>query len=1409
MTWMRTETVLRYLKTSDLRSKFPFPSFRVVPFQIHRQLTPFPTFTAMQPIILQGRPAFSDFRLTALQNALNEANVAVASSLAKASEITHIDAVEVYFIESANVLDDQTTERAFALLAANHHFEREGGFFVTPRKGTISPWSSKATDIFQNCAIQGIARVERGIHFRLTSKDGIVLGIEDLGLAVLALHDRMTEAVYATDDVSDFFRHFEPSELRTVPLMAEGPAAFDKANIDWGLAMSPPEIDYLVKAYQKLSRDPTDAELVMFSQVNSEHCRHKIFNADWIVDGEKSELSLFSMIRNTHKLNPEGTLSAYSDNCGVIPGSPADWWEVDQKGATKTYRKTPSQLDILCKVETHNHPTAISPFPGAATGVGGEIRDEGATGIGGRPKAGISAFMVSNLEVPGYTQPWEKSIAEHPKRMASPLDIMLEGPIGGAAFGNEFGRPQLCGMFRTLQLEHNGQHRGYHKPIMVAGGMGNMKREHVDKKPIPPTALILQLGGPAMKIGLGGGAASSIGAGSQSEALDFDSVQRGNPEMERRCQQVIDGCIALGADNPMLSIHDIGAGGLSNGLPELVEATGGRFHLRNIHNEDSSMSPMEIWCNESQERYVMAVMPDRIADFTALCTRERCPVAIVGEATDDGQLVLEDSHFENNPIDMEMGVLLGKTPKMLKDCTRLVEDHAELDTSAIELADAVDRVLRFPAVASKNFLITIADRSITGMVARDQMVGPWQTPVADVAVTATSMDSTTGEAMALGERTPIAIINAAASGRISIGECLTNIASAYVGKIGNIKLSANWMVAAGEAGEDANLYDTVKAVGMELCPALGICIPVGKDSMSMRTSWKDSGGKEQKQVSPLSLMVTAFSSVVDVRKTATPDLKSTDSALLLLDLGQGQNRMGGSTLAQVYNQIGNATPDLDDPAKFVGFFNAVQELLAKDLILSYHDKGDGGLLATLAEMSIAGRKGMNVVLDKLAGGMTSASSATSSENGGQRSVVATSEPKHAALAALFSEELGAVIEIDKTKLAEVMTVLSKHGVSDISHLVGNTSSNQNLNITLNGESIYSESITTLNRAWSELSYHMQTKRDNPKCAQEEYDSLLDDTNGGILIKPTFDPDAPFVLPSDLRSESDSESGVTQSHSASDEPLKTTTPHSHSLHSGNRPKVAIFREQGINGQNEMAFAFDRAGFQSIDVHMTDLLGGTVDLADFAGLVACGGFSYGDVLGAGSGWARSILYNSEVKDMFQTFFERPDSFTLGVCNGCQMISQLKDIIPGAEHWPQFIRNRSEQFEARYANVEVMESPSIFFKGMEGSLLPIPVAHGEGRADFSATGDFEKCLTGDQITARYIDFNGEPTETYPANPNGSPAGATGFTTADGRATIMMPHPERLFRSVQMSYKPDDQFTGEAGPWLKMFQNARNYVG
>ena len=1328
----------------------------------------------MSPIIFQGQAAFSDFRLNSLLERFNKAASTSLSSQSTLSGISAIDAVQVYFLEVSAPLSATAVERTCTLLDARPDFLGKDGFFITPRKGTISPWSSKATDIFRNCGLDEIIRVERGIYMRLVDGKGHIQTIRELGPAAFELFDRMTEAVY--EDISDFFNHLEPAPLRSIPLMAEGPSALAKANIDWGLAMSEQEIDYLVAAYEKMGRDPTDAELVMFSQVNSEHCRHKIFNADWTVDGEKGDLSLFQMIRNTHRLNPDGVLVAYSDNSGVFSGFQGDWWEVDVSGSHNVYRKTPAQLDILCKVETHNHPTAISPFPGAATGVGGEIRDEGATGIGGRSKAGLSAFMVSHLEIPGYSMPWETFSGERPARLASPLEIMLEGPIGGAAFGNEFGRPQLCGMFRTLQLVHNDRHRGYHKPIMAAGGMGNLKREHVAKKDIMPAARIIQLGGPAMKIGLGGGAASSIGAGAQSEALDFDSVQRGNPEMQRRCQQVIDACIALGSENPIRSIHDIGAGGLSNGLPELVEATGGRFHLRNIHNEDSSMSPMEIWCNESQERYVLAIEPGRVDDFEALCARERCPFAIVGEATDDGRLLLEDSHFNNTPIDMEMAVLLGKTPKMHREVERLQEAHAEFDASAIQLGEAVQRILRFPAVANKNFLITIADRTITGMVVRDQLVGPWQTPVADVAVTSTTLQSYTGEAMAIGERTPLAILDALASGRIAIGECLTNLAAAYVGEISNVKLSANWMVAAGEPGEDANLYDTVKAVGMELCPSLGICIPVGKDSMSMRTNWKDSSGKEQKQVSPLSLLITGFSSVGDVRKTVTPDLKSTDSVLLLIDLGKGKNRLGGSALAQVYNQIGNQTPDLDDPKKFLGFFNAIQELIKEDLLLSYHDRSDGGLFVTLAEMAIAGRKGIEVLLDKLA------------KNSKDHSTVNVQRSTFDVLSILFAEELGAVVELDKSKLAEVMVICAKHNISDITHLIGTTTADKKLKVQLNNESIYTESITVLNRIWSELTYQMQAQRDNPDCAQEAYDTLLDEENNGLVVKPNFDLDA---VENFERRTSNAEHRTLSSG-----------------HSKNRPKVAILREQGINGHNEMAFAFDRAGFESIDVHMTDLFASRVNFDDFCGLVACGGFSYGDVLGAGSGWAKSILYNSQLKDMFTAFFERTDTFTLGVCNGCQMISQLKGIIPGADHWPQFKRNRSEQFEARFVNVEVLESPSIFFDGMAGSLLPVPVAHGEGRADFSQTGNLEKCLASKQVSMRYTDHNGNPTQTYPYNPNGSPDGVTAFTTTDGRATILMPHPERCFRAVQMSYRPVGTFTDETGPWMKLFQNARRYA-
>jgi len=1321
----------------------------------------------MKPILLQGSSAFSPFRLSELRNRLEQA-VPTLGTLA-------IDATEVYLLESEpGNPQPESQNRIQALLSASGDFETGPGFFVTPRKGTISPWSTKATDIFHNCGLEHIARVERGLHLRITDTNGDVLGLKELGPALLLLHDRMTEGVY--DDLSDFFAHPEPAPLRTVPLMAEGPEAFRRANVEWGLAMSPEEIDYLVDAYLKMERDPTDAELVMFSQVNSEHCRHKIFNADWVVDGRESSSSLFDMIRNTHKRHPDGTLVAYADNSGVLEGVSADWWEADPEG-DHAYRKTPTLLDILCKVETHNHPTAISPFPGAATGVGGEIRDEGATGIGGRSKAGLSAFMVSHLRLDDYPLPWERHIADHPARMASPLDIMIDGPIGGAAFGNEFGRPQLCGLFRTFELEHNGRHRGYHKPIMAAGGMGNLKREHVQKHDIPPTAKIIQLGGPAMKIGLGGGAASSIAAGDQSEDLDFDSVQRGNPEMQRRCQQVIDACIALGDQNPILSIHDIGAGGLSNGLPELVEATGGKFHLRAIHNEDRSMSPMEIWCNESQERYVLAVSADRIDAFDALCDRERCPFAVVGEATDDGRLVLEDSHFDNRPIDMEMGVLLGKTPKMRIEAERIQEPQTELDLSGIDLADAIDRVLRFPAVADKTFLITIADRSITGLVARDQMVGPWQTPVADVAVTATTMDTTTGEAMAIGERTPVAVLDAPAAGRLAIGECLTNLAAADIRDIGHVKLSANWMVAAGEPGEDANLFDTVKAVGMDLCPALGISIPVGKDSMSMRSSWTDADG-EHRQVSPLSLMVTGFSPVGDVRRTLTPDLKQTGSRILLLDLGQGKNRLGGSTLAQVHDALGATPPDLDDPDLFQRVFAAVQEASANGLLLSYHDRSDGGLLATLAEMAFAGRKGVEVEVESLVAGHSSSE--------GEH----PSNLRQSALAPLFSEELGAVIEVEAENLEALTAILAKHGLTEITHNIGATTNTYSLVMNSSGTEIYNQGLTTLHRAWSELTYRMQARRDNPDCAKEEYDRILDETDEGLIIRPKFES---LVT-------SQESLGNTQDPMTSDQWPMTS--------SGAKPRVAILREQGINGHNEMAFAFDRAGFQSIDVHMTDLLQGRVDLNTMQGLVACGGFSYGDVLGAGSGWAKSVLYHERLRDKFQAFFERPDSFTLGVCNGCQMISQLKDIIPGAEHWPHFVRNRSEQFEARVVNVEVLNSPSLFFQGMEGSILPIPVAHGEGRVDFSHTGDLGACDSAHLAALRYVDGHGTPTRVYPHNPNGSPEGLTAFTTPDGRATIMMPHPERCFRSVQMSYN-DGNFASEDGPWMPMFRNARNSVG
>ena len=1283
----------------------------------------------MKPLMLQGTAAFSQFRLDAV--------AAKITTYAKNEEPVHIEAHFVYLLDTSGPLDPQTLDRACSLLGSDGHAQPQDGFFVTPRKGTISPWSSKATDIFRNCGLTSVKRVERGVHLRIFAGEQ-ELSAEALGPAVNVLHDRMTEGVY--QNLDDLFAHRPPAPGRAFDVLGKGLAALEEANCTMGLALSDEEIHYLCESYTKAGRNPTDTELVMFGQVNSEHCRHKIFNAEWVIDGEKKSRSLFKMIKHTHACHPEGTLVAYSDNSGVIEGFPALGFEVDPE--THTFRFELDQIDMLMKVETHNHPTAISPFPGAATGVGGEIRDEAATGAGSKTKAGLAGFMVSNLRVPGFEMPWEKNYAEFPVRLASPLSIMLEGPLGGAAFGNEFGRPQLCGFFRTYEEAVAGRYRGYHKPIMLAGGMGNIRRAQVSKKPVPPGSLIVQIGGPAMRIGLGGGAASSMVTGSNDEALDFDSVQRGNAEMERRCQEVIDACVALGGRNPILSIHDIGAGGLSNGCPELVERTGATFELRAVHNEEPSMNPMEIWCCEAQERYVLAVLPQDRALFESLCERERCPVAFIGEARDDQRLVLNDSHFKDSPIDMDIRILLGKPPRMVREVIHDVTCNVPLVLKGIKPAEALERVLQLPAVADKTFLITITDRTVTGLVHRDQMVGKYQLPVADSAVTVTGYQAYTGESVATGERTPIALIDAPAAGRMAVAEALTNIAGVNIGAIGNIKLSANWMCACGETGEDAKLFDTVAAVGLTFCPAVGVSIPVGKDSLSMRTVWQDSEGKAHRQVAPQSLIVSAFAPVKDVRKTLTPDLKPGASSLLLIDLGKRRNRLGASALAQVYNQVGDTAPDANEPALLKAFFEAMQELVAQRLVLAYHDRSDGGVVVTLAEMAFSGGRGLSVEL-----------------------------PGNEPLSALFSEELGAVLQVADERLEEVIGVLSRHGLADseVCFNIGHPTDDRAFTLAVNGRPAITTTLTWLRRTWSALTCRMQALRDNPDCAWQEYDNGLFEADAGMTFAVTYDPDAAV--------------GVEVSQ---------------------KPRMAILREQGVNGHVEMAAAFALAGFESCDVHMTDLLSGRFSLADFNGLVACGGFSYGDVLGAGSGWARSILYNARLAEMFKSFFARPDTVTLGVCNGCQMVSQLKGIIPGAEHWPLFRRNLSEQFEARYATLEVLDSSSVFLKGMAGSRLPIAVAHGEGLAVFERPEDEARAIAA----LRFVDGRGNATERYPWNPNGSKGGLTGFTSCDGRATILMPHPERGFRSVQLSYKPEGMFTGEAGPWMQMFRNAYAFV-
>ena len=1295
---------------------------------------------------LRGAPALSPFRSQKLLETIQ----------AVIPEIESVYAEFMHFIDVSDDLSPNELNVLNKLLTYGPSVPSEAAdgvlFLVVPRPGTISPWSSKATDIAHICGLNKLTRIERGIAYYVRSKEKLAL--EQRQLLSSQFYDRMTEAVFhETAGAELLFSQSEPRAMSTVDVLSYGESALEDANKRIGLALAADEIEYLTKAFCGLKRNPTDVELMMFAQANSEHCRHKIFNASWDIDGEAQQKSLFAMIRNTNELNSDGVLSAYVDNAAVIAGSKGKRFYPNPE--TQEYEANEEDIHILMKVETHNHPTAISPFSGASTGSGGEIRDEGATGKGAKPKAGLTGFTVSNLKIPGFEQPWETDFGK-PERMTSAYNIMIDGPLGGAAFNNEFGRPNLCGYFRTFEEEvagPNGQEiKGYHKPIMIAGGMGNIKESHVQKGDIDVGAKLIVLGGPAMLIGLGGGAASSMDSGASHEDLDFASVQRENPEMERRCQEVIDRCWQLDDQNPIAFIHDVGAGGLSNAFPELVKdgGRGGRFDLRKIPNDEPGMAPHEIWCNESQERYVIAVLPEDLARFEAICERERCPYAVIGEALEEHELTLEDPHFDNKPVDLPMSVLFGKPPKMHRSVKSEAFTKPMFESSQIDIREAAERILRLPSVASKSFLITIGDRSITGMVARDQMVGPWQVPVADVAVTSVDLESHAGEAMAMGERTPIANIDAPASGRMAVGEVVTNLAASSIDKISDIRLSANWMAAAGHPGEDDNLYKTVQAVGMELCPELGISIPVGKDSMSMKTVWQE-GHETRTVTSPLSLIITGFAPVNDVRKTMTPQLVSDqgETDLILIDLANGQNRLGGSALAQVYKQMGAVTPDVDDPEDLKAFFAVIQGLNQEGKLLAYHDRSDGGLFTTLAEMSFAGHVGVDIKLDLLA-----------------------EDASHFARE-LYNEELGAVIQVKQNDTEAVLQQFTAAGLGEHTLVIGQPNEDDHIRFIFDGESVLEESRSHYQRVWAETSYRMQSARDNAECAQEEYDALLDEKDPGLNVKLSFDPQEDIVAPY--------------------------------INSGAKPKIAVLREQGVNGQVEMAAAFTKAGFSAVDVHMSDLLSGRRALSDFNALVACGGFSYGDVLGAGEGWAKSILFNETVREQFSAFFERQDTLALGVCNGCQMLSNLRELIPGSEHWPHFVRNRSEQFEARVALMEVQASPSILLQGMEGSRMPVAVAHGEGRAEFSNVQKLSSLLSGQQLALKYVDNYGETASRYPANPNGSPEGLAGVCSADGRVTIMMPHPERVYRSLQNSWYPKEW--GEDGPWLRIFRNARKW--
>jgi phosphoribosylformylglycinamidine synthase len=1289
---------------------------------------------------LRGGPALSSFRRDQL--------------LERLPGVTSLHAEFQYVVALERELD----ERELALLGRMLDSEGPPGpalegalLFVGPRVGTVSPWASKATDIAHGSGLGAVRRIERVVAFQLLGQGGASLAGEPA--LRLALFDPMTQSIFErVADLEALFRAVAPRALSTIDLLGEGRAALVRADAELGLALDGDEIDYLCKSFAALGRNPSDVELMMFAQANSEHCRHKIFKARYVIDGREQAHSLFAMIQNTFAASPAGVLSAYRDNAAVIEGHLATRFAPAPD--TGVYVESEEPAHIVLKCETHNHPTAISPYPGASTGSGGEIRDEAATGRGAKPKAGLVGFSVSNLRIPGYPQPWEGEDFGKPAHVKSALEIMLDAPLGAAGFNNEFGRPAILGYFRSYEQATGApnERRGYHKPIMLAGGVGNVRPGLVEKGRVAPGALLVVMGGPALLIGLGGGAASSRQQSQAQAALDFASVQRDNPEMQRRCQEVIDRCNALGVDSPIVSVHDVGAGGLSNALPELVhdQELGARIELRRIPSDEPGLSPLEIWCNEAQERFVLALDPERFERFRQIAERERCPIAVVGEATLEPRLEVSDRHFDNRPIDVPLSLIFGNTPRLTREVKRESAASAPLARGGIELREAALRVLALPAVADKSFLVTIGDRTVSGLVHRDQMVGPWQVPVADCGVTLSDYRGVSGEALALGERAPVALVDAAAAARLSVAEALTNLAAAPVAALEQVKLSANWMAAAGHPGEDQALFDAVRTVGLELCPALGIAVPVGKDSLSMRTSWRAPSGEQRTVVAPLSLVITAVAPVLDATQTWTPELRTdiADTALVLLDLGAGKNRLGGSALAQVYGQLGSDVPDLDDPARLRSFYAGLAALRSDELVLAYHDRSDGGLFACVCEMAFAAHSGLDLTLDGASG----------------------------VLGALFSEELGAVIQVRRSELERVRARLLEHGLGrEVVRVIGGLRADDRIVMRLYGKELFNEPRAELQRVWSETSYRMQALRDNPACALDQYERLKETDYPGLYAKLPFE-----LAPQGLGARA--------------------------LTSSERPAIAILREQGVNGQVEMAAAFHQAGFRCVDVHMSDLASGRVRLSDVVGLAACGGFSYGDVLGAGQGWAKSILLNAELRERFTDFFQRPDTFTLGVCNGCQMLSQLKGLMPGAEHFPSFVQNRSERYEARLALVRVEASTSVLLAGMQGAELPIVTSHGEGRAVLDAGQELGALNQSGTVALRFIDHRGQATERYPENPNGSPAGITGVATRDGRVTLMMPHPERVHRSAQFSWHP--RGWGEHSPWMQIFYNARAWV-